>query len=297
MKVSMSRKIFVVGNYIFLALVALICIAPLWHVLCISLSENRYAVAGQVTFWPKGFNLKAYTYLLKKGDFFTAFKVSVFRVVLGSAINMLFCIITAYPLSRRPEEFRFRTVYVWFFVITMFWGGGLIPTYFVIMKTGVADTIWALVLPGALSMWNCTMMMNFFRGIPRALDEAAQLDGAGHLRIMFQIYIPLSTASMATILLFSAVGHWNSWFDGMLYMHSAENYPLQTYLTSMLNSVAISNTNKVTMTQEEIEALSKINEKTLRMSQVFVGALPIMCVYPFLQRYFVKGLVVGSVKG
>ena len=297
MKQTASRKAFVTVNYIFLTIVALICIAPLWHVLCISLSDNRFAVAGQVGLWPRGFSLNAYAYLTQKKDFFTSFGVSVRRVLLGSAVTILLCIMTAYPLSRSTEAFRFRTVYVWFFAITMFWGGGLIPTYFVVMKTGLGDSIWALILPGALSMWHCTMMMNFFRGIPHELDEAAQLDGAGHLRIMFQIYVPLSTASMATILLFSAVGHWNAWFDGLLYMNSANKYPLQTYLISVLNAVSVSNTNKVLMTQEEIEALAKINEKTLRMSQVFVGALPIMCVYPFLQRYFVKGLVVGSVKG
>ena len=297
MKISASRRVFVVLNYTFLALLAFICLAPLWHVLCISLSDNRFAVAGQVGLWPKGFNLEAYRYLTQKPDFFRAFGVTVRRVLLGCMINMLFCVCAAYPLSRSNEQFHFRTVYVWFFVVTMFWGGGLIPTYFVVMKTGIADTLWALVLPGALNVWHCVMMMNFFRGIPHELDEAAQLDGAGHLRIMFQVYVPLSTASMATILLFSAVGHWNAWFDGLLYMNSASKYPLQTYLISVLNAVSVNNTNKTLMTQEEIEALSKINEKTLRMSQVFVGALPIMCVYPFLQRYFVKGLVLGSVKG
>ncbi len=294
-KVSTSRKVFVVCNYTFLALLAVICLVPVWHVLCISLSDNRYAVSGNVGLWPKGFTLEAYNFLTEKSDFYRAFLVSVKRVILGTALNMIFCITTAYPLSRSNAEFRFRTIYVWFFAITMFWGGGLIPFYFVVTKTGIGNTIWALVLPSAVSIGNGIMMLNFFRGIPKALDEAARLDGAGHLTVMFRIYVPMSTACMATILLFTSVGHWNEWFGGLLYLNSPTQYPLQTYLMNILNSVGV--VNKMNLTQEEIEQLSKINEKTIRMAQVFLGALPIMCVYPFLQRYFVKGIVVGSVKG
>ena len=295
MKETKARKIFVVCNLFFLGLLTLICLLPLWHILCISLSDNRYAVAGQVGLWPKGFTTDAYRYLSQKNGFISSFWVSVKRVLLGSAINMTLCILTAYPLSRENDDFRFRTVYVWIFAITMFFGGGLIPTYFVVTKTGITDTLWALILPGALSVWNCTMMLNFFRGIPKALEEAAVLDGAGHLTLLLRIYLPLSKASLATVLLFTAVGHWNSWFDGYIYMNSPSNYPLQTYLMGIINSVSM--VNKDFLSQEEIEALANVNEKTLRMAQIFLGALPIMCVYPFLQRYFVKGLVLGSVKG
>lgn len=294
-KVSASRKVFVVFNYIFLGFLALLCLIPVWHVLCISLSDNRFAVAGNVGLWPKGFTFEAYNFLTEKSDFTRAFLISIERVLLGTTLNIIFCVTTAYPLSRSNAEFRFRTIYVWFFAITMFWGGGLIPTYFVVTKSGIANTIWALVLPGAVGIGNGIMMLNFFRGIPKALDEAARLDGAGHLTVMFRIYVPMSTACMATILLFTSVGHWNEWFGALLYLNSPAQYPLQTYLMNILNSVGI--VNKMNLTQEEIEQLSKINEKTIRMAQVFLGALPIMCVYPFLQRYFVKGIVVGSVKG
>ncbi len=295
MKTSVSRKVFCACNAVLLSFLTLLCLIPLWHVLCISLSDNRFAVAGQVGLWPKGFTLEAYSFLSQKSAFFGALLMSVRRVLLGSLINMVFCIVTAYPLSRSNDEFRCRTAYVWFFAVTMFFGGGLIPSYFVVTKTGLNDTIWALILPGALNMWNCTMMLNFFRGIPKALDEAARLDGAGHWRTLVQIYLPLSSASLATILLFTAVGHWNSWFDGLIYMNSPDRYPLQTYLMSIINSVGM--VNKMLLTEAEIAALAKVNEKTLRMAQIFLGALPIMSVYPFLQRYFVKGLVVGSVKG
>lgn len=295
MKTSLSRKIFVVLNYIFLVVLSVSCFLPIWNVLCISLSENRYAIAGQVGLLPKGFTLDAYTYLAQKSGFLKSFGISVVRVVLGSAINMIMCVITAYPLSRGNDQFHFRTAYTWFFAVTMFFGGGMIPTYFVVAKTDILDSIWALILPGALSFWNCTMMLNFFRGLPRELDEAAVVDGAGHLTLLARIYLPLSKASLATILLFTIVGHWNSWFDGYLYLNSSEKYPLQTYLMGVLNSVAT--VNKEFLTEAEIEALANVNEKTIRMAQIFLGALPVMCVYPFLQRYFVKGLTIGSVKG
>lgn len=295
MKTSLSRKIFVVLNYTFLALLAILCIMPIWHVLCIALSENRFAVSGQVGLWPKGFTVDAFAYLSQKPGFLESFIVSVKRVVLGSTLNMVMCIITAYPLSKSNDKIHFRTVYTWYFAITMFIGGGLIPTYFVISKVGIIDSMLALILPGALSFWNCTMMLNFFRGVPGELEDAASIDGCGHIRMLIRIYLPLSKACLATVLLFTVVGHWNSWFDGLIYMNSPKNYPLQTYLMNVVNSAAM--INKEVLTEAEREILANVDEKTIRMAQIFLGALPIMCVYPFLQKYFVKGLVVGSVKG
>ncbi len=294
MKPSKSRVAFVIVNYFLLSMLIILCILPLWHILCISISENRFAVAGRVTLYPKGFTLKAYSFLAEKSGFVNSLIVSVKRVFLGSIVNMAMCILCAYPLSREQNEFRLRTVYVWFFAVTMFFGGGMIPTYFVVAKTGLIDSMWALILPGALNVSHCVMMLNFFRGIPKALDEAATLDGAGHLRKLVNIYLPLSKASIATILLFTFVNHWNSWFDGYIYINSPAKYPLQTYLRTVIDSTSM--VNKEFMTEAELEALANVNEKTLRMAQIFLGALPIMCVYPFLQKYFVKGITLGSVK-
>lgn len=294
MKPTKSRVAFVICNYILLSLLMIICILPLWHILCISISENRYAVSGKVSLWPMGFTLKAYSFLAEKSGFVNGLIVSIKRVILGSAINMTMCILCAYPLSRENREFRLRTVYVWFFAVTMFFGGGMIPTYFVVAKIGLIDSMWALILPGALNVSHCVMMLNFFRGIPKALDEAATLDGAGHMKKLLKLYIPLSKASFATILLFTFVGHWNSWFDGYIYINSPSKYPLQTYLRTVIESATM--VSKDFMTEAELEALANVNEKTLRMAQIFLGALPIMCVYPFLQKYFVKGITLGSVK-
>ncbi|WP_339209725.1 carbohydrate ABC transporter permease [Paenibacillus sp. FSL K6-3182] len=292
-KPSISRKLFVVFNTLLLTAITLLGIIPFIHLLSISLSSNTAAMAGEVKLWPVGFSLDAYQYLGEKVEFFRSLWVSVQRVVLGTAVNMLLVFITAFPLAKSNHQFKFRTPYVWFFAITMFFGGGLIPTYIIVKDTGIIDSIWALVLPGALNVWNMVLMLNFFRSIPRELDEAAIIDGAGHWRVLWQIYLPVSLPSIATIGLFTIVGHWNSWFDGILYLNSPEKYPLQTYLSTLIMSI---NAQMSSMSIEQLKVMDNLSEKTLRNAQIFMGALPIMLVYPFLQKYFVKGMTVGSVK-
>ncbi|MEC0370109.1 carbohydrate ABC transporter permease [Paenibacillus chibensis] len=290
---TLSRKIFVVINTLVLTAITLLGIIPFIHLLSVSLSSNTAAMAGEVKLWPVGFNFDAYRYLGEKVEFFRSLGVSVERVVLGTAVNMFLCFITAFPLAKSVDQFKFRTVYVWFFAVTMFFGGGLIPTYIIVKNTGLIDSIWALILPGALSVWNMVLMLNFFRSIPRELDEAATIDGAGQWRVLWQIYLPVSLPSIATIGLFTIVGHWNSWFDGILYLNSPDKYPLQTYLSTLIMSI---NAQMQSLSLEQIKAMENLSEKTLQTAQIFMGALPIMIVYPFLQKYFVKGMTVGSVK-
>ena len=292
-KPTISRKIFVIGNALLLSAITLLGVIPFIHLLSISLSSNTAAMAGEVRLWPVGFNLDAYRYLGEKVEFFRSFGVSIERVVLGTAINMLLVFITAFPLSKSNDQFKYRTPYVWFFAVTMFFGGGLIPTYIIVKNTGLIDSIWALILPGALNVWNMVLMLNFFRGIPRELDEAATIDGAGQWRVLWRIYLPVSLPSIATIGLFTIVGHWNAWFDGILYLNSPEKYPLQTYLSTLIMAI---NSQMTSISIEQIKAMENLSEKTLRTAQIFMGALPIMVVYPFLQKYFVKGITVGSVK-
>lgn len=292
-KPTISRRIFVIFNTVLLTAITLLGIIPFIHLLSVSLSSNTAAMAGEVKLWPVGFNFDAYRYLGEKVEFFRSLGVSVERVVLGTAVNMFLCFVTAYPLSKSVDQFKFRTVYVWFFAITMFFGGGMIPTYIIVKNTGLIDSIWALILPGALNVWNMVLMLNFFRTIPRELDEAATIDGAGHWRILWRIYLPVSLPSIATIGLFTIVGHWNSWFDGILYLNSPEKYPLQTYLSTLIMSI---NSQMTSVSIEQIKAMENLSEKTLQTAQIFMGALPIMVVYPFLQKYFVKGMTVGSVK-
>ncbi len=290
-KVSLSRKFFIAFNALFLTAVTILCIVPFIHLLAVSLSSNLAASAGEVKLTPVGFTLEAYRFLAQKSAFITALFISLKRVLLGTVISMFFVIITAYPLSKDNKQLMGRTVYVWFFVFTMFFGGGLIPYYIVVKNTGLIDTIWALVLPVALNVWNMVMLLNFFRGVPKEMEEAAIIDGANHWSILWKLYFPASMPAIATILLFTIVFHWNSWFDGILFMNSPQKYPLQTYLSTLIMQI-----NRQMFSTEDLERLKDVSEKTLRTAQIFLAALPIMLVYPFLQKYFIKGIVLGSVK-
>lgn len=290
-KESLGRRFFHIVNVIVLSVITLMGFLPFIHLLAVSLSSNTFASAGEVTLWPKGFTTNAYQYMSQNEAFFKSLGVSLKRVLIGTIVNMLLVVMTAYPLSKENNKFQFRTIYVWFFAITMFFGGGLIPTYIVVKETGLLDSIWALILPGALSVWYTVLLLNFFRGVPKDLEEAATIDGAGHWTLIWRVYLPISVPAIATVLLFTLVGHWNSWFDGILYMNSPSNYPLQTYLSTLITAI-----NVQIISVDSLALLQDLGEKTLRTAQIFMGALPIMIVYPFLQKYFVKGIVVGSVK-
>ncbi|MGL6174691.1 MAG: carbohydrate ABC transporter permease [Cellulosilyticaceae bacterium] len=292
---SKSRKVFNIINMLFLLAVTVVCVLPFIHLLALSLSSDLATAAGEVGLLPKDFSLEAYKFLLQKKDFFRSMGVSVIRVIVGTSISLGLVILTAYPLSKENERFKSRTLYVWFFAVTMFFGGGLIPTYMVIKELHLIDTIWALVLPGALSVWNVVLLLNFFRQIPKELEEAALIDGAGQLTILFKLFVPIALPAIATLLLFTMVGHWNSWFDGVMYLNSPKKYPLQTYLSTIVLDQNLSNLDS--MSPEQLKRMEDIGSLNLKSAQIFMGALPILCVYPFLQRFFVKGIVVGSVKG
>lgn len=210
-------------------------------------------------------------------------------------IIIILVILTAYPLSKSNNRFHGRTFFSWFFVFTMLFNGGMIPGYIVISKLGLINSIWALTLPGAMNVSYMILMMNFFRGIPNEIEEAAVIDGANQAQVLFRIYLPMSLPSLATIILFATVANWNVWMDGYMYMNTPDKYPLQTYLATILME---SKTNvEALMTPEQLARLSQISQKTIEAAQIFLAALPIMCVYPFLQKYYIKGIVVGSVKG
>lgn len=289
---SMGRKLFIVVNVLLLTLITFLCIVPFIHLLAVSLSSNIAAQAGEVKLLPVGFTLEAYKFLAKRSAFVIALTVSLKRVLLGTAISMFLIIITAYPLSKDKKQLMWRISYVWFFVFTMFFSGGLIPSFIIVKNTGLIDSIWALVLPGALNVWNMVMLLNFFRGVPKEMEEAAIIDGANHWTILWRLYIPVSKPAIATILLFTIVNHWNAWFDGILYMNTPTKYPLQTYLSTLIMQI-----NRQVFSIEDLNRLKDVSDKTLRTAQIFLAAIPIMLVYPFLQKFFIKGIVIGSVKG
>ena len=236
--------------------------------------------------------MNAYTYILTRASFWTSFRTSILRVLLGGGLNLFFIILTAYPLSKSNDKLHFRNVYTWYFFITMLVSGGMIPNYLLIAKLGLRDTLWSLVLPGALPVFNLVLMLNFFRQVPTALEEAALIDGASHLRTLVQIYLPVSLPAIATITLFCIVNHWNAWFDGMIYITTPSRVPMQTYLRSILIDMNVAD-----MSADDYELYAMLANRTVKCSQIIVATIPILCVYPFLQRYFVSGIVLGSVKG
>ncbi|QGR00373.1 carbohydrate ABC transporter permease [Paenibacillus psychroresistens] len=291
---SFSRTLFTIFNHIFLFLFALMAILPFVNVLAISLSDKSAAAAGLVKLWPIGFNLNSYKFVFLRHEFFTAAFISLQRVVIGSIISMLMTVLVAYPLSKEERSFPGRTLYAWLFVITILFNGGLIPWYMTIKMTGILDSIWALVLPSAVQVFNCILLLNFFRGLPKALEEAAFVDGANHWTTLWRIYIPLSTPALATVTLFSIVGHWNSWFDGLILMNSPTHYPLQSYLQTVVVKLDTSTFANIDPAQAKL--LSQISDRTVKAAQIFMAAVPILLIYPFLQKYFMAGIVLGSVK-
>lgn len=287
-----GQKIFSVFNYALLTLTAVLCLLPLIHVIALSLSDNAAVSGGLVTLWPVRFTWEPYVYVLERSAFWKAFGVTLQRAALGTAVNVLLVILLAYPLSMSREKLRARTLYVWIFFFTMLFNGGLIPTYILIKEIGIMDTLWALILPGAVTVFNLILMLNFFRQVPEELEDAAMIDGAGHWRTLWQIYVPISTPAIATITLFCVVGHWNAWFDGLIYMRDAAHYPLQSYLQTIVVKFDFQ-----TMSATDAQRLAQLNDRSVKAAQMVVAAVPILLVYPFLQKYFVSGIKLGSVKG
>ena len=276
-----------------LGIICVTCVLPFVHLLAVSFSSSSAVAAGKVGFLPVEFTTSSYEYVITGGRFLHAMAISLERVVLGTLLNVALMVLTAYPLAK--DDLPGRGFLSGFFVLTMLIGGGMIPTYLLVSGLGLKDTIWALILPGALPVYNMIILMNFIRGLPHELEEAAWIDGANPFQTLIQIIFPLLGPSLATVGLFCMVGHWNDWFAGMIYMSNPMNYPLQNYLQTLL--VDFEKLLQADTSGNIQDILSKMNARTGRAAQLFLGALPIMCVYPFLQRYFTKGLTLGSVKG
>jgi len=293
-KQTKGQKIFSIFNYLFIGIVCLACILPILNTLAISFSSPAQVSTGKVYLLPKDFTIMSYEFAIKSGKFLRAFQISVLRCLLGVGINLFMLVTTAYPLSKTNKRFAARNVYMTFYVITMLFGGGLIPYYILVSQLGLLNSIWSLVLPLSVPVYSMVILMNFMRNLPAEIEEAAIIDGAGHFRVLFSIFLPILTPALATVGLFSFVYHWNDWFTGALFMHDPKMYPLQTYLQTLLVNF------KDLMRQSGSDyytLLLRMNEQTGRAAQLFMGLVPILIVYPFLQKFFTKGLVVGSVKG
>ena len=274
-----------------LVLLALSTLLPLWYTLCVSLSDKSAAAAGLVGLWPIGINLTSYHSILGDTNFFNAFYVSLKRVALGTAAELVATLLIAYPLSKSTREFPARNVVMWFLIFAWIFSGGLIPWYQTMKSIGMINNMWGLVLGNSLPIFNVILALNFFRNLPKGIEEAALIDGAGPWQIFLKIYLPLSKPMIATISLFSIVYHWNEFFNGLVLSTRQAYYPLQTYIQQMIVVI-----NTANMTQDQIQMLNEISNQTLNAAKIFIAMIPILLIYPLLQRYFITGFTLGSIK-
>lgn len=276
--------------WLIVILMTLCCLLPLLNTLAISFSNNSAVNANQVGILPVGFTLSSYKKLLEDNQFWRSAWISVLRVVLGTGLNMLMMILLAYPLSKSKNRFASRDIYMKLIIFAMLFNGGLIPGYIIVSKLHLLNTIWALVLPGAVPVFNVILLMNFMKGLPEALEEAAVIDGASEWTILTRVVLPISKPGLATMALFCIVNHWNDYFQGLIYMRTPSKYPLQTYIQQLTIDVS-----QITDTQQLIYFMT-ISTRTLNAAKIVVATVPLLVIYPFLQRYFVTGIVIGAVK-
>lgn len=276
--------------YLTVIFMTMCCLFPLLNMVAISFSDKAAASANMVGLVPVDFTTAAYKTLLGESQFWVSFWISIKRVFLGTIINMILTILLAYPLSKSKREFKGHDVYMYIVIFAMLFSGGMIPIYLTIKSYGLLNSIWALILPGAVPVFNVILLMNFFKGVPKSLEEAAAIDGASKLTILLKIYLPISMPALATIILFCIVNHWNDFFSGLVYMNKTSMYPLQTYIQQL----------SVDMSQitdpEQLKRFAQVSNKTLDAAKIVVSTIPLLIIYPFLQKYFVSGIVIGAVK-
>ena len=286
-----GERAFETINLIVLILIGALMLFPFLNMAAKSFSGESAILTGKVLFWPVDFQTGTYKYVMRQAQFWNSFKVSVLITLMGTAGAMVVSCLTAYPLSK--TWLYGRKPLLLLFVFTMLFGGGMVPSYLLMRSLGLINTIWVLFVPGMLSVYNMILLKNFFEDIPESIEESAELDGAGSLRILVSIVLPMSLPAIATIGLFYAVGFWDNYMSGLLYITKPALKPLQQYLYEIVTeSINVDET--LSMDAQENAAL---NTDAIRSATIMLACVPIMCVYPFLQKYFVKGMRVGSVKG
>lgn len=291
MKYTTGEKVFYSVNYILLSLAGLICLLPLLNLASVSLSGKDAVLSGFVTFWPVDATTESYKLLFDGTPIVNAFFNNVKITVVGVVLSMIFTVFAAYPLSR--SWFYGRRPLTLVIVFTMLFNGGLIPTYLVIKQLGLVDSYGALWLPALVSTYNMLIMRSFFESIPDELVEAARMDGAGEWRVLLRIMLPLSVPMIATIALFYGVHYWNAFFNVLIYMNSADKYNMTVLIQQMIKSQSVLQELN-TMNQEEV---SNITPEGIKAAGIMIMVIPMLIVYPLLQRYFVKGVMIGAIKG
>ena len=290
-KISVWDTVFVVCNTLFMILFVVITLYPVLNTLAISFNDGTDALRGGLYLWPRKFTLQNYTTVLQKNNLITGAYVTVARTVIGTALALAANSLLAFIVSRK--RFLFKRQLSLFWVITMYVNGGLIPTFLLYKNLGLTNSFWVYVIPGMMGAFNMLVIRTYMNGIPDSLEESAQLDGAGYMTIFVKIISPLCKPVYATVALFVAVGQWNSWFDAMLYNRMSDNLTtLQYELMKLLSSV----TNQSASAEAMKNAVGTVTPTSVRAAATIITMLPIICLYPFLQRYFVAGLTIGGVK-
>ncbi|MBM6615007.1 carbohydrate ABC transporter permease [Desemzia sp. RIT804] len=282
--------------YTIVILLTLSCLIPMLNVVSLSLSSSAAVAGNKVGLWPVDLTMAAYERIVNDTQFWRSFGISVFRVFASLILNLFMIVTLAYPLSKSKRFFHARGLFMSIILFAMLFNGGMIPTYLIIKNLGMINSIWSLILPGAVPIGSVILVMNFFRGVPKSLEESAWLDGANPWNILTKIYIPISLPSLATVSLFSIVGSWNDFMSGLIYMTKIENYPLMTYIQSLSVNIAETLQNSSGMSSEQLQSLLAVSDSNLNAAKIVVAIVPLLLIYPFLQKYFVHGIVVGAVK-
>lgn len=290
-KRSFGERLFDAGNIAVLSLLSVVTAYPFLYVLIASLSDPAWIVQTRgILLYPKGFNFEAYKLVFQNPSILTGYANTLFIVVVGTAINLVMTSLGAYALSR--QNVMWKKPIMFGIVFTMFFNGGLIPTLLLVNGLGLMDSRWALILPTAMSVYNLIIMRTAFQGVPVSLEESAKLDGANDFVVLFRIFVPLSMPVIAVMILFYGVAHWNSWFNALIYLRTRDLYPLQLILREIL----ITNSTDSMMTSVGGDDRSSVGE-TIKYATIIVSTIPVLCLYPFLQKYFVKGVMIGAIKG
>lgn len=288
---SRGEKIFTVFNYVFFTVLCLIMLYPFWHVVMMSFSSVEATAKGGIFLWPKGFNLDTYQKVFKDPSIWSGYLTTVIVTIFGTIFGTLMTAMMAYPLSKK--SIPFGKIMSFLVLFTMIFSGGMIPGYLLMKNLHLIDNRLALILPGLVGAYNVIIMKNYFMSIPESLEESAKLDGANEVTIFWKIILPLSKATVATIALFTAVGYWNDYFSSVLYINTKSKWALQAVLRYMLT-----NTNQAMQAAGvSVAASTNVTAATIKAASVVVATVPILCVYPFVQKYFVKGVMIGGVKG
>lgn len=291
---STNSKIRNVIIHIIVILLGLLCLFPLINIVAISFSGSAAVSANRVGLLPVDFTTSAYRRIIEDSQFWRSFGISVARVILTLILNLVLIIPMAYAMTRSKREFRARNIYMNLLVFAMLFNGGMIPTYIVIKNLHLLNTIWALILPASVPVFSVILLMNFFNGVPKALEEAAIIDGANQFQVLFKIVVPCAKPSIATVSLFSIVGSWNDFFGGLIYMQRVEDYPIMTYIQSL--SIDLQELVQNSASSAALENVAELSNRNLNAAKIVVAVVPLLLIYPFLQRYLISGIVMGSVK-